>query len=105
MKLIDNIGIKRFVSKILDVIGTKVANVVWLPIRNGVDSNGDTVKYAIVEGGDDTKATAAFSHAEGNKTTASGPFSHAEGVVQQQVDFVLMPRVSSTMMMLRLSTL
>lgn len=91
MKLIDNIGIKRFVSKILDVIGTKVANVVWLPIRNGVDSNGDTVKYAIVEGGDDTKATAAFSH--------------AEGVVQQQVDFVLMPRVSSTMMMLRLSTL
>lgn len=93
MKLIDNIGIKRFVSKILDVIGTKVANGVWLPIRNGVDSNGDTVKYAIVEGGDDTKAT------------ASGPFSHAEGVVQQQVDFVLMPRVSSTMMMLRLSTL
>ena len=75
----DSIGIKRFVSKILEVIGNKVANGEWLPIRNGVDSSGNVVQYAVTEG-QDTTASGRASHAEGSGTTASGNNSHAEGV-------------------------
>lgn len=73
MKLIDSTGIKRFVSKILEVIGSKVASGEWLPVRKG-DGNG-----SVVEGGKEAKATGKYSHAEGNGTTASGILSHAEG--------------------------
>lgn len=79
MKLIDSIGIKRFVSKILEVIGNKVANGEWLPIRNGVNINGNVVQGAVAEG-QDTTASGRASHAEGSGTTASGNNSHAEGV-------------------------
>lgn len=79
MKLIDSTGIKRFVSKILEVIGNKVANGEWLPIRNGVDSDGNVVPGAVEEG-QDTTASGRASHAEGSGTTASGNNSHAEGV-------------------------
>ena len=74
----DSIGIKRFVSKILEVIGNKVANGEWLPIRNGVDSSGNVVQYAVTEG-QDTTASGRASHAEGYKTMASGGASHAQG--------------------------
>lgn len=75
----DSIGIKRFVSKILEVIGNKVAGGEWLPIRNGVDDNGNVVQGAVSEG-QDTTASGRASHAEGSGTTASGNNSHAEGV-------------------------
>lgn len=78
MKLIDNVGIKRFVSKILEVIGNKVAGGEWLPIRKGVDSNGNVVQGAVAEG-KSTRAEGVSSHAEGYNTTASGTYSHAEG--------------------------
>lgn len=79
MKLMDSIGIKRFVSKILEVIGNKVAKGEWLPIKKGVDNNGNVVQYAVAEG-QDTTASGRTSHAEGSGTTASGNNSHAEGV-------------------------
>lgn len=79
MKFMDSIGIKRFVSKILEVIGNKVANGEWLPIRNGVDNNGNVVQGAVAEG-QDTTALGRASHAEGSGTTAPGNNSHAEGV-------------------------
>lgn len=79
MKFMDSIGIKRFVSKILEVIGNKVAGGEWLPIRKGVDSNGNVVQGAVAEG-QDTTASGRASHAEGSGTTASGNNSHAEGV-------------------------
>ena len=75
----DSIGIKRFVSKILEVIGNKVANGEWLPIKRGVDGDGNVVQYAVSEG-QDTTASGRASHAEGSGTTASGNNSHAEGV-------------------------
>lgn len=75
----DSIGIKRFVSKILEVIGNKVAKGEWLPIKKGVDNNGNVVQYAVAEG-QDTTASGRASHAEGSGTTASGNNSHAEGV-------------------------
>ena len=78
MKLIDSTGIKRFVLKILEVIGNKVAGGEWLPIRKGVDSNGNVVQYAVAEG-KSTRAEGVSSHAEGYNTTASGTYSHAEG--------------------------
>nr|DAL35194.1 MAG TPA_asm: YadA-like protein [Bacteriophage sp.] len=79
MKLMDSIGIKRFVSKILEVIGNKVANGEWLPIKKGVGSDGNVVQGAVAEG-QDTTASGRASHAEGSGTTASGNNSHAEGV-------------------------
>ena len=75
----DSIGIKRFVSKILEVIGNKVAGGEWLPIKKGVDNNENVVQYAVAEG-QDTTASGRASHAEGSGTTASGNNSHAEGV-------------------------
>lgn len=78
MKLIDSTGIKRFVSKILEVIGSKVASGEWLPIRNGVDSDGNVVPGAVEEG-QETTANGLSSHAQGFNTIASGPYSHAEG--------------------------
>lgn len=75
----DSIGIKRFVSKILEVIGNKVANGEWLPIKKGVGSDGNVVQGAVAEG-QDTTASGRASHAEGSGTTASGNNSHAEGV-------------------------
>ena len=75
----DSIGIKRFVSKILEVIGNKVANGEWLPIRNGVDNSGNVVQYAVAEG-QTTTALGIASHAEGSGTIALGNNSHAEGV-------------------------
>lgn len=75
----DSIGIKRFVSKILEVIGNKVANGEWLPIKKGVDSDENVVQGAVSEG-QDTTASGRASHAEGSGTTASGNNSHAEGV-------------------------
>ena len=75
----DSIGIKRFVSKILEVIGNKVANGEWLPIKRGVDGDGNVVQYAVSEG-QDTTASGRASHAKGSGTTASGNNSHAEGV-------------------------
>lgn len=75
----DSIGIKRFVSKILEVIGNKVANGEWLPIKKGVGSDGNVVQGAVAEG-QDTTASGRASHAEGKDTTASGNNSHAEGV-------------------------
>lgn len=75
----DSIGIKRFVSKILEVIGNKVANGEWLPIKKGVDSDGNVVQGAVAEC-QDTTASGRASHAEGSGTTASGNNSHAEGV-------------------------
>lgn len=75
----DSIGIKRFVSKILEVIGNKVAKGEWLPIKKGVDGDGNVVQYAVAEG-QDTTASGRASHAEGSGTTASGNNSHAEGV-------------------------
>lgn len=74
----DSIGIKRFVSKILEVIGNKVANGEWLPIKKGVGSDGNVVQGAVAEG-QDTTASGRASHAEGSGTTASGNNSHAEG--------------------------
>lgn len=79
MKLMDSIGIKRFVSKILEVIGNKVAEGEWLPIKKGVGSDGNVVQGAVSEG-QDTTASGRASHAEGSGTTASGNNSHAEGV-------------------------
>ena len=79
MKFMDSIGIKRFVSKILEVIGNKVANGEWLPIRNGVDNSGNVVQYAVAEG-QTTTALGIASHAEGSGTIALGNNSHAEGV-------------------------
>jgi hypothetical protein len=79
MKFMDSIGIKRFVSKILEVIGNKVANGEWLPIKKGVDSDENVVQGAVSEG-QDTTASGRASHAEGSGTTASGNNSHAEGV-------------------------
>ena len=79
MKFMDSIGIKRFVSKILDVIGNKVAGGEWLPIKKGVDGDGNVVQYAVAEG-QTTTALGRASHAEGSGTTASGNNSHAEGV-------------------------
>lgn len=101
MKLIDSTGIKRFVSKILEVIGNKVANGEWLPIISGEgiksvvegtpessNANGD---YSHSEGasyangdyshaeGVNTHAENKGSHAEGSHTTASGLYSHAQG--------------------------
>lgn len=101
MKLIDSIGIKRFVSKILEVIGNKVAGGEWLPIIGGEgiksvvegtsessNANGD---YSHSEGasyangdyshaeGVNTHAENKGSHAEGSHTTASGLYSHAQG--------------------------
>lgn len=78
MKLIDSTGIKRFVLKILEVIGNKVANGEWLPIKKGVDSDGNVVQGAVAEG-QNTTASGSCSHAEGYGTTASGKWSHAEG--------------------------
>lgn len=75
----DSIGIKRFVSKILEVIGNKVAKGEWLPIKKGVGSDGNVVQGAVAEG-QDTTASGRASHAEGSGTTASGNISHAEGV-------------------------
>lgn len=75
----DSIGIKRFVSKILEVIGNKVAGGEWLPIKKGVDSDENVVQGAVSEG-QDTTASGRASHAEGSGTTASGNNSHAEGV-------------------------
>lgn len=75
----DSIGIKRFVSKILEVIGNKVANGEWLPIKKGVGSDGNVVQGAVAEG-QDTTASGRASHAEGSGTTAPGNNSHAEGV-------------------------
>lgn len=75
----DSIGIKRFVSKILEVIGNKVAKGEWLPIKKGVDGDGNVVQGAVAEG-QDTTASGRASHAEGSGTTASGNNSHAEGV-------------------------
>lgn len=75
----DSIGIKRFVSKILEVIGNKVAGGEWLPIKKGVGSDGNVVQGAVAEG-QDTTASGRASHAEGSGTTASGNNSHAEGV-------------------------
>lgn len=75
----DSIGIKRFVSKILEVIGNKVAEGEWLPIKKGVGSDGNVVQGAVAEG-QDTTASGRASHAEGSGTTASGNNSHAEGV-------------------------
>ncbi len=97
----DSIGIKRFVSKILEVIGNKVAGGEWLPIIGGEgiksvvegtpensNAKGD---YSHSEGasyangdyshaeGVNTHAENKGSHAEGSHTTASGPYSHAEG--------------------------
>ena len=97
----DSIGIKRFVSKILEVIGNKVANGEWLPIIGGEgmksvvegtsessNANGD---YSHSEGasyangdyshaeGVNTHAENKGSHAEGSHTTASGLYSHAQG--------------------------
>ena len=79
MKFMDSIGIKRFVSKILEVVGNKVANGEWLPIKKGVDSDGNVVQSAVAEG-QDTTALGKASHAEGSGTTALGNHSHAEGV-------------------------
>lgn len=78
MKFMDSIGIKRFVSKILEVIGNKVANGEWLPIRNGVDNDGNVVQYAVAEGRQ-TRASTIASHAEGDGSVANGNYSHAEG--------------------------
>lgn len=74
----DSIGIKRFVSKILEVIGNKVANGEWLPIKKGVDNNGNVVQYAVAEGRQ-TRASGIASHAEGGDSVAEGNYSHAEG--------------------------
>ena len=101
MKLIDSTGIKRFVLKILEVIGNKVAGGEWLPIIGGEgiksvvegtpessNANGD---YSHSEGasyangdyshaeGVNNYAEGKGSHAEGSNTTASGPYSHVEG--------------------------
>lgn len=75
----DSIGIKRFVSKILEVIGNKVAEGEWLPIKKGVGSDGNVVQGAVAEG-QDTTASGRASHAEGSGTIALGNNSHAEGV-------------------------
>lgn len=79
MKFMDSIGIKRFVSKILEVIGNKVAEGEWLPIKKGVGSDGNVVQYAVAEG-QTTTALGRASHAEGSGTIALGNNSHAEGV-------------------------
>lgn len=101
MKFIDSTGIKRFVLKILEVIGNKVAGGEWLPIIGGEgiksvvegtpessNANGD---YSHSEGasyangdyshaeGVNTHAESKGSHAEGSNTTASGLYSHAQG--------------------------
>lgn len=74
----DSIGIKRFVSKILEVIGNKVANGEWLPIKKGVDGDGNVVQGAVAEGVG-TTASGEYSHAEGSGSISSGRHSHAEG--------------------------
>ena len=72
MKFMDSIGIKRFVSKILEVIGNKVARGEWLSVMNGYGKNA-------VQEHQDCEAGGDYSHAEGYKTTAKGQYSHAEG--------------------------
>lgn len=100
MKLIDSTGIKRFVSKILEVIGNKVANGEWLSVMNGYGKNAVQEHQDCEAGGDYshaegyktiakelgshtegvvTTAAGQYSHAEGEATTANGNYSHAEG--------------------------
>lgn len=97
----DSIGIKRFMSKILEVIGNKVAGGEWLPIIGGkgiksvVEGTPESINaygdYSHSEGasyangdyshaeGVNTYAENKGSHAEGSHTTASGVYSHAQG--------------------------
>lgn len=56
----------------------------------GIDITNDTISFKLpisagtgyncIAEGDNTNATANYSHAEGGRTTASGNYSHAEGV-------------------------
>ena len=93
-KFIDNLGLKRLVTKIAEAVGEGT----WLPVKKGkgehaVEEGGGTALGSLshAEGnstangdgshaeGDDTNASGGFSHTEGGSTIASGPCSHAEG--------------------------
>lgn len=67
-KFIDNLGLKRLVTKIAEAVG----NGTWLPVRKG-EGEGSVVM------GEDTTAVGSYSHAEGSGTMALGNNSHAEG--------------------------
>lgn len=80
-KFIDNLGLKRLVTKIAEAVG----NGTWLPVRKGdgggsvvVGSGRATRDYSYAEG-NDSIASGFASHAEGNGTKASGYASHAQG--------------------------
>ena len=62
----------------INVVGWKVTNGTWLPLKAGKDADGNIVSGAIVEGVG-TTATGAHAHAEGYKSSASGENSHSEG--------------------------
>lgn len=85
-KFVDSAGLKRFVAKILEVVGQKVGDGTWLPVKKG-GGEGSVVmgsntsadgEYSHAEG-KDAIATGNHSHAEGEATTAGGLASHAEG--------------------------
>ena len=83
-KFIDNLGLKRLVTKIAEAVG----NGTWLPVRKGkgegsvVEGERTTASgdYSHAEGVQ-TKANGECSHAEGYHTTATGPDSHTEGYI------------------------
>ena len=68
-KFIDNLGLKRLVTKIAEAVG----NGTWLPVRKG-EGEG-----SVVMGSDNNIASGEASYAEGSNCTASGRASHAEG--------------------------
>ena len=67
-KFVDNLGLKRLVTKIAEA----VSNGTWLPVKKG-DGEGSVVM------GEDTIAVGSYSHAEGSGTIVNGSYSHAEG--------------------------
>lgn len=67
-KFVDNLGLKRLVTKIKEAVG----NGTWLPVKKG-DGEGSVVM------GEDTIAVGSYSHAEGSGTIVNGSYSHAEG--------------------------
>lgn len=68
-KFIDNLGLKRLVTKIAEAVG----NGTWLPVRKGAGEG------SVVMGSDNNIASGEASYAEGSNCTASGRASHAEG--------------------------
>ena len=68
-KFIDNLGLKKLVTKIAEAVGKGT----WLPVRKG-EGEG-----SIVMGAEGTTALGDYSHAEGENASAKGEASHAEG--------------------------